>query len=725
MTVVTEESLRSQLGPSYDRISSSLAQRHMQMLANVSQPDEVRVEAETLGDDRFQVTVCAHDAPGLLAIIAGLFAAHRVSIESGLIYTLQVEIPIAKSSVRRWVPFRRSAPKTRCVRRILDVFVVRLPKPASPISWRIVADELSLLLAIRHRSGARAVREALLPRICQGLIETAPPAGITPVQVDLDNESSSVGTVVDVHTVDAYGILFELTSGLELLHLNVQSAEIRTTAESVHDTFVVTDLRGQKVTNPDRINEIRFGTSLIQQFSQLLPLAPNPALAFQQFGEFTADLFSRPNWTRDLAALESGEVLKTLAEVLGVSQFLWQDFLRIQHENLFPIISNLPCLDRAVTRADLADELQQNLAKSDAVPEKVRQINTFKDREMFRIDLRHITGRIDFVEFGEELATLAEVILEQAGALTESLMRQRYGTPRLVDGRPCRWCGCVLGKLGGREMGYGADIELIFIYEGHGKSDGAHPLDNMQYFEQFVADFLRTPKVARGGIFEIDLRLRPYGRSGNLACTLDIFQRYFSMEGHAEPYMRLALVKLRPALGDEELGAAVARARDAFVYSRQPVDWNDIRRLRRMQQEQLVPPGRFSAKHSAGGLVDLEYFVQGRQIELGWQNPAVRVPSTRLAIERLRDAGVFDRRFADQLQDAYRFWRLMIDALRCVRGNSQDLTVPTEGSVEFAYLRRRLHFASPSDLAAELEQHIAFCKDLLDQPLAKVQPAVG
>lgn len=724
MIVIREDVLRSQLGPSYDRVPSTLARRHAEMLTEVVPADAVRVAADPLGNDRCQVAVCANDAPGILSIIAGLFAAHGVGIESAAIHTVRIDAPVTHSSPRRWRPFGRSQSKTRPVRRILDLFEVGLPRTAAGFSWRVFSDELSVLLAIRNDKGARAVREALLPRICQTLARTALPCGITPVQVEIDNESNPTATVIEVSTVDAFGFLFEFTSGLELLKVSVQSAEIRTTPEGVQDTFFVTDLRGEKITNVDRIHEIRFGASLIQQFSQLLPLAPNPALAIQQFGEFTGELFSRPHWTRDFTALESWDVLKTLAELLGVSQFLWQDFLRIQHENLFPILSNLPCLDRGASRDELCKELEQRLSLAVDVPEQVRELNAFKDREMFRIDLRNITGRTDVDAFGEELATLAECVLDQSGSLTERLMRQRFGMPRLDNGQPCHWCGCVLGKLGGREIGYAADIELIFVYEGHGKSDGTHSLDNTQYFEQFVADFLRTPKVARGGIFEIDLRLRPYGRSGNLACTLDIFERYFSMDGHAEPYMRLALVKLRPCFGNAELGTRVQRARDAFVYSRQAVEWENIRRLRAMQQEQLVPAGRFSAKHSAGGLVDLEYFIQAHQIQAGSRNAEVREPSTRIAIDRLASAGVFEPLFAAQLQRSYRFWRLMIDALRCVRGNSQDLTIPSEGSSEYAYLARRLRFASSAALAAELDQHIAFCRELFDQRTTDSQAVV-
>jgi glutamate-ammonia-ligase adenylyltransferase len=719
----TEDLLRSQLGPGYASVSSSTAARHAQMINEIVAKDDLRMDVESLGGNRFRITICASDTPGALATIAGLLTAKRASVESGSVFTVRVEAPVSPSPFRRWLPLGRArALKTRTVKRILDVFTVAIRGPVSPDYWDAFERELAALLALRRKKDPRAVRDALLDRIRGALSDAGAPTSLTPVQVDVDVDSDPERTIVDVQTVDAFGFFFEFTSGLELLQLDVDHADVRTEEGLIHDRFWVTDLRGAKIVDPGRVQEIRFGTALIQQFSQLLPHAPNPALAFAQFGEFTSELFSHPNWMEDVAALGAENVLRTLAEVFGQSQFLWQDFLRIQHENLFPVVANLPLLDRAVSRSDLSAELAGRIKAAAAVADKVREINAFKDREMFRIDLRHITGRIDFSQFGDELSDLAEVVLEESSALMEEILQKRYGRPRLADGSTCAWTGCVLGKLGGREMGFASDVEMIFVYEGDGRTDGSPRVDNTQYFEEFVADFLRTPKAARDGIFEIDLRLRPYGRAGNLASTLDAFRRFFSMEGEAEQYLRLALVKLRPVIGDEELGRRIVQARDAFVYSRQPLDWEDIRRLRRMQQEQLVAPGRFSAKHSAGGLVDLEYFVQATQIEAGSELASVRVPSTKQAIDRLREAGIFSDELAERLQTSYRFWRLMIDALRCVRGNSRDLTIPDEGTAEFAYLARRLRASSPSSLASQIDQHVAFCRERLDRRGAPIEP---
>jgi glutamate-ammonia-ligase adenylyltransferase len=718
---LTEQGLRDQLGARYLRFDSAKAARHLELLARCQRRDEVAIYAHHRLGSRYEVTVCAADGPGMLATIAGLITAHRATIASADVFTVaSEEAPRSLVSLRGLGPkhlLTRPAPITR---KVLDVFDVTLPAAVEASYWRLLEEEISALIVLGQVKDFRAVREVLLRPFSQALADTISNRTTTPVRVEVDNDSDPRATLIRVESVDTFGFFFEFASGLELLKINVHEASVATEQGRIRDTFWVNDLRGLKITSPERIQEIRVGTALIQQFAQLLPHSPNPDQALAQFGEFISQLLTRPGWANDLHSLESAAVLQTMAEMLGGSQFLWQDFLRIQHENLFPIISSIPEIERRRTKEDVRAELESALAQANSVAEKVNQINRLKDREMFRIDLQHITGRVDFAGFGDALSDLSEVVIETSARLSEELMNEKFGRPALPDGAPCPWSGLVLGKLGGREMGFASDLEMIFVYEGHGMTDGESPVENMTYFEQFVTDFLRSPKAARDGIFEIDLRLRPFGRAGNMACTLDIFSRFFSVGGQADTFHRLALVKLRPVAGDADLGQRVLTARDAYVYSGEPIPWSEIRLLRQMQCQQLVPARAFSAKHSPGGLVDIEYFVQAVQLDVGARVPEVRLNSTLDAIDKLQDLGVFSSAIAEQLTNAYAFWRLVIDALRCVRGNSHDLTVFSESSPEFVYLSRRLRDPSPRALANHIERHTAFVKQLLHEPARSI-----
>jgi len=379
--------------------------------------------------------------------------------------------------------------------------------------------------------------------------------------------------------------------------------------------------------------------------------------------------------------------------MMGVSQFLWEDFLRMQHENLFPVVLDTPALDedRSIDRLRKACDEQTEDAALDGGP--VSALNEFKDREMFRIDLRHITHRIDFRRFSEELTELAEVVVQKAAELVQTRLDPRFGAPTLEGGKGCGWCICALGKFGGRELGFGSDVELLFIYEAEGATDGTEAIENSQYFAEFVHEFTRTVVTRKESIFEIDLRLRPYGNAGPMATSLEAFQRYYTEGGPARQFERMALVKLRPVAGDSALGAQVSRLRDGFVYSPVPLDMNDVLHLRRRQSDELVPSGTVNAA--------------------GLLSPEVRVTNTLDAVDSLTKGAHIPSDRAGEVSQTYEFMRLLIDALRVVRGHAKDLTIPDPDARELTYLAQRLQFGSVRELSEAIATRMGFASSLL------------
>ena len=253
------------------------------------------------------------------------------------------------------------------------------------------------------------------------------------------------------------------------------------------------------------------------------------------------------------------------------------------------------------------------------------------------------------------------------------------------------------------------------MYEDEGKTQGRPPVMNSEYFGDLVRDFLHTIVVRREGVFEIDLRLRPYSNAGPLATTLAGFKAYYSEEGKARHFERLAMVKLRPVAGDDALGAQVSGWRDGFVYSDQPLDVENILHLRCRQAAELVTPGTANAKYSPGGLVDVEYFVQACQIVAGHEDVEVRVTNTLDAIHMLGRRGHLGAESTGDMAEIYGFLRRLIDALRVVRGHSKDLTIPEADSTEFTYLARRLEFSSPLKLQAAINARMGYAASLWTQ----------
>jgi len=700
------------MAPSYsERFRPEEIARHAELAGQLDESHLVAVDALPLDNGIWQVTVVAYDAPGELALICGLMFVFSLNIISGDAFTYE---PASEA------PSRLSRKDAQ--RKIVDVFTVQpvSSRPISPDLWKRYAEELASFLHLM-RTGHRTEAQIEMANRAATSLPAAGKASdsfvntLYPIDIQIDNEASDRYTLLRISSQDTFGFLYEFTNGLALNHVYIARVIVDTTGSRVQDILYVTDEAGHKITNPARQQELRAATVLIKHFTHLLPLSPNPESALQHFGEFLADLFERPNWPEDFASLERPEVLDALARLLGVSDFLWDDFLRMQHANLFPVVQDVDGLSMAKSRAQLQVELEEALRpvhNGPQIPSEGAQwtdiLNGFKDREMFRIDMRHILGQAhghtrEFGDFSSELTDLTEVVVNSAFHLCHEDLRLVYGTPRLENGEMSEMSGVGLGKFGGCELGYASDIELMFIYTGNGLTSGPEVITSTEFYEKLVQNFITAIRARREGIFEIDLQLRPYGKAGSLSVSLDSFQRYFGPNGPAWAYERQALVKLRPVAGNGPLGREITRLRDAFVYTGEVYNVTAMRAMRERQIRHLVKGGVFNPKFSLGGLVDVEYLVQGLQINYGHTAPVLRQTNTRLAMAALADAGFLPADDYIRLRRAHTFLRWLIDSLRVVRGNAKDVTLPRETSEEFAFLARRMNYDSDTArLASEL-----------------------
>jgi len=678
------------------------------LLEEIRKPEDLRLSLRHEGGRRWVLAVAGADQMGLLSIISGLLAARNIDISRADVYTLPAEPPPAPPRPRafrnRPASSRRRPPAPKPLRKIMDVFHLTTPPEYSGLRNGF-CEELRELVCEAARGSGEAVRQKIIDRISSTLHairRSREP--LLPVTIRFDNDAYEDMTLVHILSVDTVGFLFAFANALTMMKVNIEHAAVRTFGDEVRDTFGVRDERGRKIVDAEKLRRLRVACALIKQFTYLLPLSADPAQALRQFKDLVMRVAAHPRWTDDFEALQSRKVMHTFAELMGVSRFLWEDFLRLQHENLFPLVSSPGDLEARRSREDLEGALGRELADAPGEEERAAALNRFKDREMFRIDLRHITRRIGDIPFSRELSDLTDVVVSRGTDLCRSLLAARYGEPRLEGGGPCGWSVAALGKHGGREMGFASDIELLFAYEGPGRTDGAESIENSFYFEELARLFLRHIKARQEGIFHIDLRLRPYGEKGTLACSLDAFRAYYSPQGPARQFERMALVKLRPVAGMQALGRAMEKARDDFVYSGLPLDYDNILHLRARQVEELVKPGSVNAKYGPGGLVDLEYFIQARQIERGFADPAVRVTNMMEALTRLEGSGAVPSEKAAAIRRAYRCLRRVIDGLRAVRGNAKDLAVPEPESPAFRYLARRMGYEAVEGLREELQE---------------------
>lgn len=672
--------------------------QHLQLLSRITAEQPVLVEAQLAEGPVWHVTVAGIDQPGDLSMICGLLFVYGFDILEGLVTTGWY--PETWSGLQKAV--RRSANRAReSVHDFVDVLTVRPPLESAERSvWvRYQSDLTELFLMLRDGRDGEA-HGRLANRVAAALEEpSTEPMRLSPVSVQIDNDSSATSTVLQIQADDSLGFLYELANALSLSAIDIQQVVIRSEGQRVFDTLHVTDARlGGKITDPQRLQQLQAAVVLIKHFTHLLPHAPNPEAALLHFRSFVQELFLQPNWWEEWSVLEQPEVLEALARVLGVSDYLWEDVLRLQYSNLFPLLRDQAALRHRKSYDERVCELQDLLSRCADTNQRVQSLNDFKDREMFRTDMRHILGHIrEFNDFAVELSELAEIVVAGAAEIVTQDLQSRYGHPCDDDGQPVAMSICALGKCGGRELGFASDIELLFVYACDGMTQGPESIPNSTYYQRFVEHFTQTIRARREGIFHVDLRLRPYGNAGPVACSLAAFEAYYAPQGPAWPYERQALVKLRPIAGDQHLGAELVRIRDRLIYTGREIDLAAIRAMRERQVRQLVRAGTFHAKLSPGGLVDLEYLTQALQLLHGHKSVAVRTPNTYEALSALAAIHVIAADDLPRAQAAYIFFRRLIDALRMVRGNAQDLTVPSSRSEEFEFLSRRL--GAGSDVA--------------------------
>ncbi len=718
----------ARMEPSYSSaFSQEEIEHHASLLAELTDERVVAVTARESNDGLWRVTIVGLDEPGALSLMCGLLFVYGFNIERGLVFTAD-ELSI-RQSLAQQKEFHSSIDKAR---KFVDVFHVRPPlELVLDEVWKRYEKDLTELTLMSRNGRGRAAQGKLAKRVA-GALRDVPEASASlyPVEIDIDNEASATATVLHIRAEDTIGFLYEFSNALTMAGINIIRVIVSSIGNYVFDSLYVTDTSGEKITDAARLRELRATIVLIKHFTHLLPRSPNPAGALAHFRDFLEQQFQQPNWFEELRSLSQPDVLNALARLLGVSDFLWEDFLRLQHTNLFPVLTDMDSLQRSKSREDLVAELTAELERSENADEARDLLNAFKDREMFRVDMRHIMGHVsEFGQFSRELTDVSEVVVAAAGEICERTLQERHGIPRRIDeesetpGDPCRLSICALGKCGGRELGYASDIELMFIYDENGRTDGPEPITASEYYQRLVEAFRHTIHAREEGIFQIDLRLRPYGRAGSLAVSRDAFRQYFSVGGPAWPYERQALVKLRPIAGDEEFGREVVELRDSLIYTGAPFDVAAMSAMREKQERQLVQAGTLNAKLSPGGLVDCEYLVQGLQITHGHRDSSLRATNTRAAMAALESHGLLLTEDRAELEEAYIFLRRLIDALRMVRGHARDLTVPPPDSEEFEYLARRLGYgANLARLQGDLELYTESVQDLgrlLEQPAGK------
>lgn len=686
-----------------------ISAKQIELISQLNDRQNVRIHSEQTEERCWILQIAGHPHPMSLTMVCGLLFTYGFNIVEG-------ELFLAEDLQDELLNRSESSPQAYFLTRL--IITNQLDIVPGEV-WQRYEEDLNSIFTLSTDPQSDHIQQDLARRSAHALERSIPSMSqqLLPVELEVDNNSDENHSLLIITGEDNAGFLYELCNGLNASKVIVHWVKIATDGNQVADTLAITDESGRKLENEDEIKKLKLTVVLIKHFSQLLPSAPDPGTAIVHFRELISHLVNSEQWDEQLATLDRPKVLDAMARVLGGSEFLWEDFLRIQHESLFPTITDVDGLSISKTKDDLQRQLQQEITQCQTVDEQIQVLNTFKDREMCRIDMRHIvTPEETFGTFSRDLTSLAEVIIHQGLQIALTEMQARYGQPISEAGHPDRFSLCALGKCGGIELGFASDIELLFLFESNGQTNGQEVISNSEFYHRVIELLRKTVKAKRDGVFELDFRLRPYGRAGQLAVRGDVFQSYFALNGPAWPYERQSLVKLRAIAGDPDYGSHIEAVRDQLLYSGSRFDVAAMKAIREKQQAQLVQAGTVNAKLSWGGLVDCEYLVQGLQMTHAQQFPSLKTTNTREALRQLEMCQLMTRNNRISLRNAYQFLRRLIDALRMVRGNAKDLTVPAAGTEQLEFLARRMEISGGSrQLLLDLEHHMTVVRSAVDQ----------
>jgi glutamate-ammonia-ligase adenylyltransferase len=711
----------------FDRFDLSEVCSHLDGISGLSRenPIQTMIRADSLG--AIHCTILAFDYPFEFSLISGVLASTGYEIRSGNVFTYQSAPTPAASGRRRRKPRKRLTEKAGHQgilqrRKIIDHFIGSIQQPTLFSDWSdtvrerlgrvfvlLEAQETDALIEAR-----RTVNEWVASSLSRRNIDSL--SILYPIHMEVD-ETEERCTRIKVLSEDTPFFLYSFTTALSLRNVSIEHIRIHTMEHRIEDEFEFVDaLQGRKL-DSKTLNDVKLSLLMTKQFTYFLGRAPDPYNALIRFEKLIADILKLPEQNRLLDLLSNPRVMQDLARLLGTSDFLWEDFIRLQYENLLPLLG--PRLEGkrfCPPLETLPKRLSETLEGADTMEEQKRRLNDFKDNELFLIDLDHILSKeFDFRKLSERLTVLAECIVNAAFTLSHRRLQNRYGHPKTVAGLDARFALLGLGKLGGQALGYASDIEFVFVYSDSGQTAGCRAdegvevrISNAEYYEYLVKAAVGMIETKTEGIFHIDLRLRPYGKDGPLACSLESFCHYYGQEGPAHSYEKLALVRLRCFGGDESFGSMIERLRDRMIYSSQSIDVESLQALREKQIREKSVPGKLNAKFSPGALVDLEYTVQMLQVIHGEEFRELRTPSIHRALEGLVSVGVVRTEEAELVVMSYHFLRQLINGLRMLRGSARDLYLPPIDSDEFKHLARRIGYMDRPEMDPEMSLHLDF-----------------
>src|SRR5579864_4854119 len=437
----------------------------------------------------------------------------------------------------------------------------------------------------------------------------------------------------------------------------------------------------------------------------------------------------KPDAFDTLGRSQSG--LQNLIAVFSYSRFLSDEIL----QNL-RWVEQLSDLDRALSAEEYRRRLAAFLDRQPAGTSVALSLALFRRQQILCILLRDVSGLCSLPETTEELSNLADAILDVSYERIRDELVAKHGVPQYVDengkSRECGMSVIALGKLGGGELNYSSDIDLMFVYTANGETDGANPISNKEFYKKVANQYteLLSTYTAEGLCYRVDLRLRPDGSLGEVCISLEGAKNYY--QTRARDWELQMLIKARLAAGDPEAGRELLRSVEPLIYST-TLDFSAVEavsatreRISEKLSRRRLAKFAFDIKLAPGGIRDIEFLVQCLQRLHGGQVPWVRHGGTMLALARLSDKDLLSAAEYARLVSAYRFLRNLEHRLQFA-DDRQTHTLPTAAR-ELDLLARKMPTAqlgsapSGEKLLHELNAHLEAVQEIYQRVIHAQRP---
>jgi glutamine synthetase adenylyltransferase/Zn-dependent oligopeptidase len=405
----------------------------------------------------------------------------------------------------------------------------------------------------------------------------------------------------------------------------------------------------------------------------LLPLANVPESLREPVARWCERFATQPALVEAIAQL-SPPVRDQLVRVIAASEFAAAALLRD------PAALQIVVGESAVGANDVAAQYEARVGAAASVSDAQQVLREWRRRAMLGIVWQDIAGGVPVTETLRALSDLADGCIRAAGVAAQRQLDAAFGRPRNSLKAEVPFIVVAMGKLGGRELNFSSDIDLIFLYAEGGETDGARVVDNAEYFNRLGRELIQLldARTEDGFVFRVDMRLRPFGDSGALVASLAALEDY--LQEHGRDWERYAWIKARAVVGIPAYAAAHHAFIRSFVFRRY-LDFGVFDSLREMKALIARDVARRELeghlKLGLGGIRELEFIVQSLQLVRGGANPRLQNASLLAVLPSLAGSRLLAPAVVAELSDAYRVLRKAENALQMIR-DAQTHVLPED-----------------------------------------------